>query len=488
MMERNSDRKGVACSALFLLALPYLLLAQAQPADDSVTVLVGFKQKPGQAEELFVKAHGGKVKHNFRLLPAIAARVPKDKLAALKSNSSISAIEPDVPVYARDQELTDSWGVERIGAGSAHQAAITGGGARVCVIDSGIDCNHPDLQGRCDAAASWDFVNGDSDPFDDYGHGTHVAGIIAANDNGFGVVGVAPGARIIALKILDSSGRGSFIDAASAIDRCVEYGGRITNNSYGGPLNPGSFIQQVFDNAYAAGVVHIASAGNGGGSVDYPARYDSVIAISATDSANQAAGSSVGPEVELAAPGVNIKSTIPGGGYAWLTGSSFAAPHVAGAAALVLANGVTSPAQIRQRLTSTALDLGPSGRDWQFGYGLVQAYRAATGTAPGPAATPPNRPTSLVATIVYKKAVALTWNDNSTNEDSFIVERCMIQTANNKNKDAGCWFVEVAVLGSNITSCLDVPHKKATLRYRVKARNGTGESPYSETLEVDFKE
>jgi hypothetical protein len=251
----------------------------------------------------------------------------------------------------------------------------------VAVIDTGIDYNHPDL--NANYAGGYDFVNGDSDPKDDHGHGTHVSGTIAGEDDGAGVVGVAPMTKIYALKALNSFGGGSWSDIIAAVQRAVDLGIPVTSNSYGDSSYPGNTVRDAFANAAAAGVLHIAAAGNSGNSsgtgdnVGYPAKFDSVVAVAATDQTNSRAYfSSTGPDVELAAPGVNVTSTLPGGGYGTMSGTSMATPHVAGTAALVIACGVAGPASVRQRLQQTADDLGAAGRDSLYGFGLVDADEA----------------------------------------------------------------------------------------------------------------
>ena len=251
-------------------------------------VIIGFMQQPGQAEEALVRNAGGTIKYTYHLVPAIAADVPGQAIAQLRANRQVIRIDPDGKVFALDTELDNTWGVNRIGAGTVHDGSNKGAGVKVAIIDSGIYYDHPDLDDNY--AGGYDFVNNDSDPVDDNGHGTHVAGTVAAEDDGAGVVGVAPGARLYALKVLDASGSGSFSDVIAALQWCVDNGIQVTNNSYGSSKNPGGTVQAAFDNAVAdAGILHVASAGNSGNpkgkgnNVGYPARYASVLAVAATD-------------------------------------------------------------------------------------------------------------------------------------------------------------------------------------------------------------
>lgn len=277
-----------------------------------------------------------------------------------------------------------------IGAGAVHSAGHTGAGVRVAVIDSGIDPTHPDLEGIY--AGGWDFVNDDDDPYDDFGRGTQVAGILAAAVNGSGVTGVAPDVSLYALKVLDHDGAGFFSDIIAALEWAVANGIQITNNSYASATDPGSLVRQAFDNAYAAGVLNVAAAGNDGtcagtaDTVGFPARFASVIAVAATDAADRrACFSATGPDVELAAPGVDINSSLPWGTYDYDSGTSMASPHVAGTAALVIGAGVVGPQNIRDLLDQTALDLGDPGRDPEYGYGRIDAAAAVAAAAQLPA-------------------------------------------------------------------------------------------------------
>jgi len=360
--------------------------------DGRVPVLIGFKSTPGPAEAALVQGLGGEVRHSYTLIAAIAASLPEAAIDALLQNPKVTVVEPDVPITLYDYaaELDNTWGVKRIGAGEVHADSNLGTGVKVAVIDTGIDYTHPELSAQY--AGGYDFVNDDDDPMDDNGHGTHVAGTVAAARDGTGVVGVAPDVELYGLKVLGAGGGGSFSDVIAALEWCVNNGIQITNNSYGSSTDPGTLVKEAFDNAYAAGVLHVAAAGNEGNPggrndcVGYPARYGSVIAVAATTSNDtRASYSSTGPDLELAAPGSSINSTVPGGGYAVYSGTSMASPHVAGTAAVVwYAYPGLSNAQVRQSMIDTAEPLGAHNH---FGHGLVRAD-LAVGVEPDPEPDP----------------------------------------------------------------------------------------------------
>jgi hypothetical protein len=349
------------------------------PPDGLVKVLIGFKEKPGPAQQALVKGVGGKIKYTYNLIPAIAASVPEVAIEPLKKNPNVTNIELDSMVYTLDTELDSSWGVKRIGAGVVHDSGKNGKGIKIAVIDTGIDKDHPDLDYNLKGGEN--FVSKPSwrtpDPNkwdDDNGHGTHVAGIIAAEDNNTGVVGVAPGAELYALKVLDRTGSGYVSDVVMAIQWATVNEIQIINMSLGS-----TYDSWLLDGAcllaYAEGLILVAAAGNGG-SVIYPAAYPWVIAVSATNSADELAWfSSTGPEVELAAPGEDIYSTYKGGGYATLSGTSMACPHVA-----------------------------EVGWDGKYGHGLVDAAEAAGVSGGGQ--QPPITGTMHVENIIFlaKKA------------------------------------------------------------------------------------
>jgi hypothetical protein len=279
-------------------------------------------------------------------------------------------IEVDYPVKIAGDNV--GWGIQKIDVPPVWPITQASG-IKVAVIDTGVDYNHPDLRERY--LGGYDFVNSDPDPMDDHGHGTHVAGIIASSENGSGIKGAAPQAVIYALKVLDSDGAGYISDIVSAIDWAMAQGVQVVNMSLGTTYDS-SVLRSKVAEAQSRGVFLVAAAGNTyGGPLMYPAAYDAVIAVSATDESDRFASfSSLGAEVS--APGVNITSTTPNGSYSTWSGTSMASPHVAGSIALMMANGQLN---IRDRLQKTAVDLGAAGKDVYFGYGRINAKPAVLG-------------------------------------------------------------------------------------------------------------
>lgn len=421
---------GKADPGDFVPIAPEDVLA-AKSSDGQVKVLITYRTLPGATEESGVASKRGTVRHRFRFVNVIAATVPASSVDALRADPRVARVEADLPIQALG-ELDNTWGVNRIGSGTVHAGGNRGTGIKVAVIDSGIDYTHPDL--AANYAGGYDFVNNDADPRDDNGHGTHCAGTVAARADGVGVIGVAPEARIYALKVLDSTGSGSFSSIIAALQWCVDNKIQVTSNSYGSSGNPGTTVEDAFRKAEAAGIINVAAAGNNGtaagteDNVNYPARYASCVAVAASDSNNaRATFSCTGPKIEVAAPGVGVNSTTMGGGYAAWSGTSMATPHVAGAVALALKAGL-APADVRARLQATSLDLGTAGRDTWYGYGLVQAVGLSTvgNTAPTVTISSPTANASIAsgATITFSGTAndtldgdlssRLTWTVNNT--------------------------------------------------------------------------
>lgn len=268
------------------------------------------------------------------------------------------------------------WGVNRINAPQAWPVS-KGAGVRVAVLDTGIDPTHPDLAGN--VAGGINLVTAGGRTSDDHGHGTHVAGTIAALDNTWGVVGVAPRASLYSVKVLDRQGSGYLSSIVKGLEWCIQNRIQVVNMSFGTDEGNETFAEAIRA-AYQAGLAVVASAGNSGpgaNTVSYPARYPETIAVAACSSAGRVAPfSSRGAEVDVTAPGVDIYSTRIGGGYTTLSGTSMAAPHVTGLSALLLmANPALSPPAVRSAITSNAARLVGDGPEAQ-GVGLIDAAKA----------------------------------------------------------------------------------------------------------------
>lgn len=400
----NIIRPLLVCTVGLFLTLPQESYAANRK------IIIGFHRTPELHEHNVVYGAKGRIKRNHRHISALAVEVTEEEIARLKNDLSVAYVVDDLqvqPVKAiqtlvpSSSEYTDSWGVARIGAQAAVNSGFKGAGIKVGIIDSGIDYNHPDLKDNY--MGGYNFADNNSDPYDQdsISHGTHVAGVIAAKDNGTGVVGVAPSASLYAIKVFGANGSGGDLSTIIAgIEWAIDNGMNVVNLSFGvdpllAQMMPEVFrpLKEACDLAYQKGIVLVAAAGNEGrGRVAIPAAYDSVIAVTATDNADQRAvfnpsmSSNFGPEIELAAPGTDIKSTVKGGGYALLSGTSQAAPHVTGAVAVAMSSGIKdangdgfTADDVRQRLASTATDLGTPARDTIFGWGLVDL---AAATAP----------------------------------------------------------------------------------------------------------
>jgi subtilisin family serine protease len=300
--------------------------------------------------------------------------------APLAMRSWSARVTPNDAYYASLQA-----NMAQIQAPMAWSVTRGGGGPIVAVIDSGIDLDHPDL--IANLVSGWDFVNNDASADDDQGHGTHVAGIIGAvGNNGIAVAGVNWTARLMPVKVLNANGAGDQATVALGIRWAVDNGARVINLSLGASIPAGGSLpalESAVAYAISKGCVVAAASGNVSatlpkGTVMYPAAYPGVIGVGAVDRNNAIADfSNTGAFLDVVAPGASILSTYRGGGVTFMSGTSMATPHVAGLAGLILAARPSlSGDQVRAALINTATDLGPAGWDQQYGYGIINAYRA----------------------------------------------------------------------------------------------------------------
>lgn len=337
---------------------------------------------------------GATVKRTARHGDFAEVRVPRGVdpdafVERLSKERGVKSAEPNGLVHAtttssNDPGFANQWGTRRINAPLAWDLS-QGFGVTVAVIDTGVDLAHPDLVGRVDTENDWDFVNSSDTARDDDGHGTHVAGIIAATlNNRLGVAGVAPGARVLPLKALDANGEGDFFTVAQAIYYAAE-NASVINMSLGSD-EYSSVINNAIQYAISHDVVVIAASGNDSSSiVSYPARFAGVVGVGSTNDGDaRSSFSNYGPEVDVTAPGYAIYSTVPGG-YAWLSGTSMAAPQVAGTVALIrAAHPELNRQAVEMLLYDSAKDLGALGKDNFYGYGRIDAAAALGGLVPKP--------------------------------------------------------------------------------------------------------
>lgn len=372
-----------------LLNLPVSAQTTNQIPRKIVVFQENFVNEPAQIGLL--RGVGTVIIKRLPLINGMSVYLPPQAERALKGRPEILRIDDDLVINAivkpqpppqPAQELP--WGVDRIDADLAW-ATTKGLAIKVAILDTGIDLDHLDLQANIKGNVNT--INPLKSGNDDNGHGTHVAGIVAAVDNTIGVIGTGPEIYLYAVKVLSKTGSGWLSDLIEGLDWCINNKMQVINMSLGSSSDNQSFHDAI-TKTYQAGIIQVTAAGNNGGSggaITYPAKYSETIAISAVDKNDQiAVFSSYGPEIDLTAHGVNIKSTYNNGYYKILSGTSMACPHVSGTAALVLstpvgtydldADGIWDPTEVKNKLQATAQDLYLLLE--QQGAGLVKADSA----------------------------------------------------------------------------------------------------------------
>jgi len=409
----------VGWTAAALAAGPTTLHPQGVIAGHYIVVLKPEAGKPAAVAAELGRAHRFEIGFVYsHALRGFSAELPPAAAAALARNPLVRSIEPDRTVRIMAQTIPT--GIERIFALNNSALGINGiddlrVNADVAVLDTGIDAGHPDLN----VIASVNCSGGSplrgsckSGGTDGNGHGTHVAGTIAAIDNGIGVAGVAPGARLWSVKVLDNNGSGYLSWIIAGIDWVTARAGTISvANMSLGFEGSSAALDEAITNSVAAGVTYAVSAGNSGkdATAFSPANHPHVVSVSALADFNGLPGggaaptcyidqddtlanfSNFGAVIDLAAPGVCILSTWPGGAYRILSGTSMAAPHVAGAAAVLVAGGITGQAQVREKLRTTGnFDWTDTSGDTtkepllDIGNSSIFAPAMVAGSEPGP--------------------------------------------------------------------------------------------------------
>jgi subtilisin len=366
--------------AFTFMVVPFQVSAETTEDDgEKNEYLIQFD---GPAERGLLNAFGVEgedILHEYDYLPVHLVELSDSQVEGLENHPQVVALDENAEVTTLNQDVP--YGIDQVQSTDAQAQGIEGDGMSVAVLDTGIDASHEDLADNVVDGYSVFTDSENSNPFNDgNGHGTHVAGTVAAVDNDFGVIGTAPEADLYAVKVLSNEGSGSLSGIAEGLEWSIENDIDIINMSLGGSQGS-SILEDFTDLAYEEGALVVAAAGNEGNgfgffdTVGYPAQYDSAMAVAAVDSNNQRASfSSAGPAVEISAPGVDILSTVPNNGYDAFNGTSMASPHVAGVAAQVWeAKPELSNVELRSLLNDTAVPLGAQ-RD--YGNGLIQAVDA----------------------------------------------------------------------------------------------------------------
>lgn len=391
-----------AVSLAFLLVTPSLTAFASASVEPTVRVVVGWAGRDASNLALRRVPAGAQVVRRLSQLRATVYEVPQGRvdawMAEMKARPDVRYVEPDGTVWGLELVPNDpefrarQYGPQHLNAPQAWE--ITMGDPRViiAIVDTGVDLSHPEFAGRL--VSGYDFVNDDPVPQDDHGHGTHVAGIAAAGtNNGIGVAGMCGQCRVMPVKVLDQNNRGYWSSVAAGIVFAADHGARVINLSLGG-TGGSQAVQDAIRYATEKGALVVAAAGNGGSNQSfYPAAYDNVLAVAALNPDDTWWDlSNYGDYVDIAAPGVTVYSTlwtVEGPSYGFKSGTSMAAPHIAGVAGLLFSQDPNlGPEEVEAIIASTAVDLGDPGWDPYYGHGLADAHaalRAITKTQPPPA-------------------------------------------------------------------------------------------------------
>lgn len=360
------------------MVIPFTLPVQAaeiQMDAHSNEIIVKFEDDMGISAAAFShQSLGSKViskntEAGFQVVQVKGQSV-EEALETYNAHPKVEYAEPNIRFYASDTpddpDFSKQWGLETIQATKAWEVTKGKNDAKIAVVDTGVDYNHPDLKGK--VIQGGDFIDNDEDPMDENGHGTHVAGIAAAHtDNGIGIAGTAPDVSIYAVRVLDANGAGSLEAVANGIRDAADAGAEVINLSLGSTQGAQT-LEEAVNYARDKGSLVLAAAGNDGASTpSYPAFYENVIAVASTTSDDTKSDfSNHGDWVDIAAPGTDIYSTVPDGGYENFSGTSMATPFAAGVAGLLASQG-RDASEIETALFETAESIDGTGTYWQHG-------------------------------------------------------------------------------------------------------------------------
>ena len=439
--------------------------SQAAPPSESVPDEILIKFKPGVGEvakDNIIKAHGLEIKETIPGIEVALAKVPqqaKDRLIeALNKNPNIEYAEPNFIVEAQltpnDTYFPNQWALPKISAPQGWDISTGSQSAVIAVLDTGIDTAHEDLLGK--------YL--DSPTPDDNGHGTLVSGVAAAaSNNGKGVAGVCWLCPILSVKILNSTGSGTNWNLDHGIIYAADNGAKVINMSLGASCFSTDIascpqdVQNAVNYAWNKGVVLVAASGNSGSTQPvWPAALNNVVAVGMTDPTDtRNSNSTYGPWLDVVAPGSGVLTTRNGGSYGTASGTSLASPHVAALAGLIFsANSGLTNTQVVDIITSTADDLGPTGRDDEYGWGRINVAKAlekATNTTPQPTPTPTPIPTPTPTPTPIPDTTSPTVSVTTPADGSVVSGSVNIQA--NASDNVGLSTISIFIDGSVVTVC-----------------------------------
>ena len=474
-----------ALLALVVSVSPLLAQSTLEPGAHMPGELLLMTDDDAEDEDVqdIISAHGASLITSMPQIGVHHIAVPPEAIDAvanaLANNPRIKFVEKNFiaesVLVPNDPGYASQWHLPRISAPGAWDISKGSSSVSIAVIDSGVDPTHPDLAAKL--TPGYNFLGGNTDTHDVYGHGTAVAGTAAAlTDDGIGVAALAWNNSIMPLVVLNSSNVATYADMASAINYAADHGAKVINLSLGG-TSSSSTLQNAVNYAWSKGAVIVAAAGNNSSSANfYPASLVNVMAVSATDgNDNLASFSNFGSWIAVAAPGTTIYTTNNGGGYGTWQGTSFSAPQVSALAALIFSrNGTLSNQQVVDLIKSNADDLGAAGFDPSYGNGRINAYRALAATplaAQQPSDT--TAPTVQLTSAVYDGSRWLTANVSASDTQNGVAKvELYIDNILKSTLTAAPWSFKV-----NVRTLA-----KGTHSVQAKAYDGAGNSALSNIL------